>query len=55
MHMQKAFSYLNYKAGQLPVTEKICNEILSIPMYPELKPDIQEYIVENIKKILLEA
>lgn len=52
IHLQKAFGYLNYKSGALPVTEKICNEILSVPIYPEITLDVQEYIVENIKKIL---
>lgn len=52
IHLQKAFSYLGYKKGSLPVTEKICSEILSIPMYPEIKPEDQEYIVKQIKNIV---
>ena len=55
IHMQKAFSYLNYKKGSLPVTEKICNEILSLPFYPEIEESTQEYIVANIKSILAEV
>lgn len=52
IHMQKAFNYLNIEKGSLPVTEKICNEVLSLPIYPEITRETQEYIVENIKKIL---
>ena len=52
IHLQKAFDYLNYKNGSLPITEKICNEILSLPIYPEITVEIQEYIVEQIKNIL---
>lgn len=52
IHMQKAFNYLNIEIGSLPVTEKICNEILSLPIYPEITRETQEYIVENIKKML---
>ena len=52
IHLQKAFSYLGYKKGSLPVTEQICSEILSLPIYPEITPEIQEYIVEQIKDIL---
>ena len=52
IHLQKAFDYLNYKSGSLPITEKICNEILSLPIYPEITVEIQEYIVEQIKNIL---
>ena len=52
IHLQKAFAYLNCKNDSLPVTEKICNEILSLPIYPEIKPEIQEYVVEQIRSIL---
>ncbi|MBI3591301.1 MAG: DegT/DnrJ/EryC1/StrS family aminotransferase [Candidatus Melainabacteria bacterium] len=52
IHLQSVFSYLGRQKGSLPVTEKICNEILSLPIYPEITKDIQEYIVENIKSIL---
>lgn len=36
-HLQKAFLDLGYKAGSFPVTEKYADEILSLPMFPELK------------------
>ncbi len=52
IHLQEAFSYLGYKKGSLPITEKICDEIISLPMYPEITSEIQEYVVENIKEIL---
>ena len=50
IHLQKAFNYLNYRNESLPVTEKVCKEILSLPLYPEITPDIQEYIVDCIKR-----
>ncbi|MBU1075983.1 MAG: DegT/DnrJ/EryC1/StrS family aminotransferase, partial [Spirochaetes bacterium] len=37
LHLQKAYKYLGYKKGDFPVAEKLSNEILSLPMYPELK------------------
>ena len=52
IHLQKAFDYLNCQNGSLPVTEKICNEILSLPIYPEITPEVQEYIAEKIKSVL---
>ena len=52
IHLQKAFDYLNCKRGSLPITEKICTEILSLPIYPEIKPEAQEYVVEKIKNVL---
>jgi dTDP-4-amino-4,6-dideoxygalactose transaminase len=36
LHLQKAYTPLGYKKGDFPVTEKLAEEILSLPMYPEL-------------------
>ncbi len=50
LHLQKCFSYLGYKSGDFPVTEKLAESGLSLPMYPELKDEQIEYIGENIKE-----
>ena len=39
VHLQKAYAYLGYKPGDLPVTEKLCKQCLSLPIYPELSKD----------------
>jgi dTDP-4-amino-4,6-dideoxygalactose transaminase len=36
IHLQKSMAHLDCHAGDLPVTERVANEILSLPMYPEL-------------------
>jgi dTDP-4-amino-4,6-dideoxygalactose transaminase len=36
VHLQKAYAYLGYKPGDLPVTERLCQQCLSLPIYPEL-------------------
>jgi perosamine synthetase len=41
-------SKYNYKNGDLPVTEKISNEVLTLPMYPHLSEEDMDYIIENI-------
>jgi dTDP-4-amino-4,6-dideoxygalactose transaminase len=35
-HLQPAFSHLGYEAGDFPAAETLCQEILSLPMYPGL-------------------
>ncbi|HEV7388961.1 MAG TPA: DegT/DnrJ/EryC1/StrS family aminotransferase [Gemmatimonadaceae bacterium] len=39
VHLQKAYADLGYREGDLPVTEKIAREQLSLPMFPELADD----------------
>lgn len=48
-HLQEAVAVFGYKKGDFPETEKACNEILSLPMYPELREEDQVYISEKIK------
>jgi UDP-2-acetamido-2-deoxy-ribo-hexuluronate aminotransferase len=49
-HMQSAYSYLGYRNGDFPITEQLCNEVLSLPMHPDLEKDQLEYIVYNVLK-----
>jgi len=48
LHLQKAYENLGYKQGDLPVTERIASEILSLPMYPQLSFDCQQRVVHKI-------
>lgn len=48
VHLQKAYSGLGYKRGDFPVTEKYADQMLSIPMFPELKREEIEFIAEKI-------
>jgi dTDP-4-amino-4,6-dideoxygalactose transaminase len=36
LHMQDCFSDLGYRCGDLPVTEALCDQVLSLPIFPEL-------------------
>lgn len=50
IHLQRAYEDSGIKRGSLPTTEKIAEEILSIPIYPELKRDQVEEVADSIKE-----
>jgi dTDP-4-amino-4,6-dideoxygalactose transaminase len=49
IHLQPAFQDLGYKMGDFPVTERVVDEILSLPMYAELDEEKIQFVVEKIK------
>lgn len=51
LHLQEAFSYLNYKKGDFPVSEAVANSILSLPMSPFLSKDDQEKVINAVIKL----
>ena len=48
LHLQEAFKNLGYKLGDFPVSEKMSNEIFSLPFYPDLKNDTQDEIIKSV-------
>ncbi len=50
LHLQPVYQNLAYNAGDFPETEKAANEILSLPMYPELTDAQAQQIVDAIKE-----
>jgi dTDP-4-amino-4,6-dideoxygalactose transaminase len=49
LHMQACFADLGYKKGAFPITEKACEEVLALPVFPELS-DAQ---IERVADVLL--
>ena len=49
LYLQPCFSSLGYHKGDLPVTEQVCQKVLALAIYPGLKKEMQNYIVEEIK------
>lgn len=49
LHIQDCFADLDYKQGDFPITEKTCQQVLSLPVYPELKKEQIEFVAEKIK------
>lgn len=50
IHLQKAYKFLEYKKGDFPQTEKAVEEILSLPLYPEIELNQQQYVIKKIKE-----
>jgi dTDP-4-amino-4,6-dideoxygalactose transaminase len=50
IHLMQAAKYLGYKKGDLPVTERLAQRILSLPIYPELTTEQKELVVGSIRK-----
>jgi len=51
LHLQKAYSHLNYVPGDFPVAEQISAEIISLPMFPTLTPEQQGWVVASIVRL----
>ncbi len=52
LHLQPCFSYLGYRKGNFPESEKAAQEIFSLPVYPELTHEQMDYVVKSIKEVL---
>ena len=50
LHLQKAFAHLNYHKGDFPVTEALCDCVVSLPIHTELDEEQLQYITSNFLK-----
>jgi dTDP-4-amino-4,6-dideoxygalactose transaminase len=48
LHLQECFRSLGVRAGELPEAEEAARTSLALPIYPELSPDQQRYVVDQI-------
>ena len=47
-HLQPAYQYLGYRPGQFPVSERLCETVLSLPIHPLLTAGQQDHIVNSL-------
>ncbi len=48
LHLQNAYLDPRYKEGDFPVTEMLCNSVISLPIHTELTPEIQKEITDAV-------
>ena len=48
LHMQKAYTDPRYNHGDFPVTEELCNHVISLPMHTELSEEDLQYISTSV-------
>ncbi len=50
LHLQECYRSLGYKEGDLPVTERKAKDVISLPIYPELTTEEQDFVIETVKR-----
>jgi dTDP-4-amino-4,6-dideoxygalactose transaminase len=50
LHLQPCFAHLGYAEGRLPESERACEEVLSLPVYPELRAEQQGRVIDAIRE-----
>ena len=54
LHLQPAYQHLNYQKGDFPIAEQVADEVLSLPMFPELTESQIEEVVAAIRSFRLQ-
>lgn len=52
VHTMTGFKHLGYQLGSLPVTEKLADEIFSLPMYSSLSAATQDRVIDSLRTVL---
>ena len=54
LHLQPAYVFLGYKENDFPVTEKICSQVLSLPVFPELSEKDRKTVADSVIEVVAE-
>jgi len=52
LHLQECFAYLGYREGNFPQSERACQEVLALPVYPELPEEQVRYVAEELLAVV---
>ena len=52
LHLQEAYAELGHKRGDFPVSEKLADEVLSLPMFPHMTKKQITYVCESLKNLV---
>ncbi|MCA9400429.1 MAG: DegT/DnrJ/EryC1/StrS family aminotransferase [Candidatus Omnitrophica bacterium] len=52
IHLQEAYADLGHKRGDFPISEKISDQELSLPMYPHMTMDHIKYVAGSVKELM---
>ncbi len=52
LHLQPIYQSLGYQPGQLPMSDRVAGEVLSLPMFPELSIEQQDQVIYSLKDCL---
>lgn len=52
LHLQKAYDELGHKRGDFPITEIAADQLISLPIFPELTSEQVNYVIANVKEFI---
>jgi dTDP-4-amino-4,6-dideoxygalactose transaminase len=55
LHLQECYKHLGYKRGDLPVSEELSAKVISLPVFPEMTGDEQDFVAESIKEYYIKG
>lgn len=55
IHLMRGYHFLGYRGGELPVTERLAGEILSLPLFPEMGDGAVERVIDAVASFFREG
>jgi len=52
IHLQQSAEFLGYRKGDMPVTERVASEVLSLPMFAELTDEQLERVADSVRSFM---